>query len=270
MRPRAYKLLAGLCEERAGLRLDEGATGLAESRLAPLARREAFGSVDDLLTAVRDREDPKLTWRVVEAMSPAPSAFFSEPAALDHLCDAVLPDQARVSSEARLRVWAAGCGAGQEVYSLAMALEERVLPFAVEIFGSDLSEARLEKAQAGVYSSFEVQRGLSARRLVKCFEKRDEAFLLSPHLRRRIRWGRVNLIEDQARLGPFDVILCRDILPAFTDEAQARAAQTFRAALRPGGRLVLGAAERPFAGDWRATSGPPGVFDPQLVAMLAA
>jgi chemotaxis protein methyltransferase CheR len=270
VRPGTYKVLAGLCAERAGLSLNEGTAGLAESRLAPLARREAFGSVDDLLTAVGDREDPKLVWRVVEAMSPAPSAFFSEPAALDHLCDTVLPDLARVSGEERLRVWAAGCGAGQEVYSLAMALEERVLPFAVEIFGSDLSEARLEKAQAGVYSPFEVQRGLSARRLVKCFEKRDEAFLLSPRLRRRIRWGRVNLMEEQTRLGPFDVILCRDILPAFTDVAQARMARTFGAALRPGGRLVLGAAERPFAGDWRAASGPPGAFDPQSAAMLAA
>lgn len=266
MRPWANKILASLCETRAGLRVD----GQAEARLAPLARHEGFASVDDLLIAARERDDPKLAWQVVEAITPTQSAFFREPAALDHICDAVLPDLARARCEARLRVWVVGCGAGQEVYSLAMALEERVLPCAVDIFASDLSEARLVKAQAGAYSSFEVQRGLSARRLVQCFEKRDEAFFLSPRLRRRIRWGRINLIEDQARLGQFDVILCRDVLPAYTSEAQTQLAQTFAAALRPGGRLVLGSAERPFAGDWRAASGPPGGFSPWSAAMLAA
>ena len=269
MRPWAPALVAGLCEEHAGLCLANQTADRIETRLAPLARREGFASVDDLLTAVRDRDDARLVWRVVEAMAPGQADFFHEPETIDHLCDAVLPDQARARADGRLRVWAAGCGTGQDVYSLAMALEERTLQLNVEIFASDLSEARLEKAQAGIYTPFEIQRGLSAQRLVRCFEKRDEIFVLSPRLRQRILWARVNMIEDLARLGKFDVILCRGVLCGFTDEVRTRLGKAMGAALRPNGRLVLDGAEKAPPG-WQAIIGPAGAFAPDSHVMLAA
>ena len=143
-----------------------------------------------------------------------------------------------------LRLWAAACGTGQEVYSLAMALEEQApAGVTLEIFGSDLCERRLEKAQAGVYSQFEVQRGLSARRLVRHFEGRDDAFVLSPRVRQMVRWSRVNLMEDLGRLGQFDLVLCRNISGHLLEDARARMLGNLEGALKPGGWLVLGAAE---------------------------
>jgi chemotaxis protein methyltransferase CheR len=140
-----------------------------------------------------------------------------------------------------------------------MALEEQAPPgVTVEVFGSDLCERRLEKAQAGVYSQFEVQRGLSARRLVRHFEGLDDAFVLSPKLRQMVRWRRVNLMDDPSRLGQYDLVLCRNLLGHLLEEARGRVLANLREVLAPGGWLVLGEGES--APGLRATSGHPGFY----------
>jgi len=265
MKPQAHDFLVRLCAERAGLRLAAAAPMDIEARLAPVARREGFSGVDDLLAAVNGRNLDRLGWKVVEAMAPAPAEFFREPAVFAHLCELAT---AHARSGRRLKVWVAGCGAGQEVYSLAMALDERPDRPEVEIFASDLSAMRLEKAQAGAYTAYEVQRGLSARRLVRCFEKRDDAYLISPRLRSMVCWSRVNLVEDISRLGGFDVILCRQVLPLLTEAARERVSAAMAGALAPKGRLILDAGEYP-AG-WQPVPGPPGIFRPERPGRQAA
>lgn len=244
MTPQDRELIARLCAERAGLRVDPDKAYMLENRLGPVARREGFGSVHEFVAAVRDRGEERLIWAAVEAMSPAETAFFREPATFDRIVAEVLPDLARRREGAPLRLWAAACGAGQEIYSLAMALEESSPPgVSIEVFASDLSERRLEKAQAGVYSQFEVQRGLSARRLVRHFERLDDSFGLSPRVRQMVRWRRVNLMEDLSRLGQFDLVLCRNVLPYLRDDARPRVLANLRGALAVGGWLVLGETE---------------------------
>ena len=244
MTPQDRELIARLCAERAGLKVDVERAYLLENRLAPVARREGFASVHDFVCAVRDRDEERLIWAAVEAMSPAESAFFRDAPAFDSVVGEVLPELARRRPGEPLRLWAAACGAGQEVYSLAMALEEAgPLAAPVELFASDLCERRLEKAQAGVYSQFEVQRGLSARRLVRHFEGLGEGFALSPRLRRTVRWRRVNLMEDIGRLGLFDLVLCRNLTGYLVDDARAKVLANLESALAPGGCLVLGAGE---------------------------
>lgn len=240
---RDLQFVAHLCAEKAGLRVDPEKVYLVENRLSPVARREGFGSLHELLTAVRDRDDDRLGWSVVEAMSPAESAFFRDPGAFDLIAEA-LPNLARRRQGEPLRIWAAQCGAGQEVYSLAMLLDERApAGTAIELYGSDLCERRLEKAQSGFYSQFEVQRGLAARRLVRHFEAQDDGFVLSPRLRQTVRWRRVNLLDDLARFGRFDLILCRSLLGALLDTARGRVLENLAKVLVPGGLLVLGASE---------------------------
>ncbi len=244
MTPQDRELVARLCADRAGLRVDPDKAYMLENRLAPVARREGFGSVHEFLVAVRDRDEDRLIWAAVEAMSPAETAFFRDPATFERIVGEILPDLARRREGATLRLWAAACGAGQEVYSLAMALEERSPPgVTIEVFGSDLCERRLEKAQAGVYSQFEVQRGLSAQRLVRHFEGLDEGFALSPRVRQAVRWRRVNLMGDLTRLGQFDLVLCRNALGYLLDDARARVLANLEGALAPGGWLVLGETE---------------------------
>ena len=156
-----------------------------------------------------------------------------------------------------LRVWAAACGTGQEVYSLAMLLAEQPMTGSpIELTGSDLCERRLEKAQSGLYSQFEVQRGLSAHRLVRHFENAEDGFVLSPRLRQQVRWRRLNPLEDLRRMGQFDLVLCRNLAAALTEAAREQVLANLAAALAPGGFLVLGRGEQ--AAGLSAPQGLPG------------
>ena len=142
-----------------------------------------------------------------------------------------------------MRIWSASCGTGQEAYSLAMLLAERAPGGAeIELFASDISERRLEMAQAGVYSQFEVQqRPVGAPAGAAFREARTRRFVLSPHLRRTVRWRRLNLLEDPVRLGRFDLIVCRHLLGGLLAPARERVVANLSAALKPQGRLLLGA-----------------------------
>lgn len=245
MSPRECELVARLCAAHAGLRVDPARGYLLESRLAPAARREGFGAVGELLRAAREREEPRLVAAIVEAMACADTGFFRDPAVFHHLFAQVLPElAARRGGTGRggrpIRIWSAGSACGQEVYSLAMMLDEAAFGAQVELYASDLSERMIEKAQGGLYSQFEVQRGLPARLLVRHFEKRDEMFLLSARLRQQVRWRRVNLIEDLGAMGVFDVVLCRNVLSGLTEAGRAKALRNLNAATATDGRLVVG------------------------------
>ncbi|HEY3949997.1 protein-glutamate O-methyltransferase CheR [Phenylobacterium sp.] len=259
MTPQDREFVAHLCAARAGLKVDPEKVYLLENRLAPVARREGFASLHDLVAAVRHRDDDLLAWKIVEAMSPGESAFFREPGTFERIVGELLPELAMRHEGGGLRIWSAACGTGQEVYSLAMALEERAPPgVTLEIFASDLCERRLEKAQAGVYSQFEVQRGLSARRLVRHFEGQDDNFTLSPRVRQMVRWRRVNLMDDPSRLGQFDLVICRNLSGHLLEEARARVLGNLEQTLKPGGWLVLGAGE--IAPGLAAAPDRPGFF----------
>ncbi|HET6971714.1 MAG TPA: CheR family methyltransferase, partial [Phenylobacterium sp.] len=188
--------VAALCLARAGLKVDAEKSYLMESRLAPVARREGYSSPEEFVGVLRDRADDRQCWAAVEAMALTESEFFRDRAVFDALASQVLPALAQARAGDTIRVWSAACGAGQEIYSLAMLLADAP-PMAakVELFASDLSERCLEKAQTGIYSQFEVQCGLPARTLVRHFEKRGEAFALSPRIRQAVRWRRVNLLD---------------------------------------------------------------------------
>ena len=245
MTPRERDLVARLCAERAGLQVDADKDYLIESRLAPVARREGYASVSDLVQAVRERDEERLIWAVVEAMALAETSFFRDREMFQHLFAEVLPELAARREGQPIRIWSAACGSGQEVYSLAMMLDHARPPGArVELFASDLSSRQLEKAQSGLYTQFEVQRGLPARLLVRHFQHSDELFQLSPRLRQQVRWRRVNLVGDLSALGQFDIVLCRNLLGSLTDAARHRVLASLGSAVASGGCLVLGLAEK--------------------------
>jgi chemotaxis protein methyltransferase CheR len=253
--------VATLCAERAGLRVDPEKEYLIENRLGPVARREGFGSIPDLLQAVRDRGDERLAWAVVEAMSPAETAFFRDAPNLELAVAQAFTDLARRKGET-LRIWVAACGGGQEIYSVAMLLDEQTPPgVTTDLCASDLSDRRLEKARSGVYSQFEVQRGLPARRLVRHFEKRDDSFVVAQRLRQMVRWRRVNLLEDLSPLGPFDLVFCRNVLGGMLEAGRTRALGNLKKVLTPEGYLVLGLGDP--AGDLATSPGQPGIYRAQ-------
>lgn len=251
------ELVIRLGAERAGLVVDPEKGYLVENRLGAVARRENFGSVEELIAAIRNRDEEKLIWAALEALWPAETSFFRDPEVFELIAERVLPALSPRDGQP-LRIWSAACGGGQEVFSLAMLLSEQKPEAAFELFGSDLCERRLEKAQSGLYSQFEVQRGLSAHRLVRHFENHEDGFALTPRLRQMVRWRRANLIEDLGRMGQFDLILCRNLFGVLTTPARERLLANLRGALAAGGCLVIGRDEH--AAGMEPMPGLPGFY----------
>jgi chemotaxis protein methyltransferase CheR len=268
--PEDMELLAALARNRAGLRVETDKTYLVESRLNPLARREGFDSIEAMVAALRAKRDDRLIWAVVEALTLNETAFFRDRETFAHLRDDLLPALSRRASnggrDRPIRVWSAACSTGQEVYSLAMiAAESRdIEPGAqFEFFGSDISERCLEKAQSGLYTQFEVQRGLPIRLLVKHFENQDEMWAISPRIRQSVRWRRINLMADLSPLGKFDAILLRNVLPGLDPGVRPRIIESLAARLEDDGVLLLGAGESlgDITGAVRPAADLPGLFN---------
>jgi chemotaxis protein methyltransferase CheR len=246
MRPEDCELVAQLCAARAGLKVDPDKTYLMESRLGPVARREGFGSISDLLTALRAKRDDRLAWAIVEAMAAGETSFFRDRAPFETFRTDVLPALTRLRDGEPIRIWSAACGPGQEIYSLAMIVDDQRShhPGArVEMFASDISERALEKAQSGLYTQFEIQRGLPIRQLVRHFEKNDEMWVLAPRIRQMVRWRRMNLVADITSVSRFDVIFCRYVLSSLVEPMRVRLLENLAQTLAPDGFLFLGEGE---------------------------
>lgn len=243
MTPQDRELIAGLCAARAGFNVDASKAYLLETRLTPVARREDYQTLGELMEALRRTRDERLIWAVVEAMAGGESSFFRDGAPFDRFADEILPKLSDRAAGRPIRIWSAACGSGQEIYSLAMLVEEAggLAPGGrIDLFASDLCERALEKAQSGLYTQFEVQRGLPIRLLVRHFEKDGEMWAVSPRLRQMVRWRRINLLADLSKLGAFDVIFCRYLLSGATEPARRRILDSLSQALAPGGYLFLG------------------------------
>jgi chemotaxis protein methyltransferase CheR len=241
--PDDLAFLERLVHARCGLCIRGDKGYFAETRLGALARREGMASVGELIDRVRTGADDRLAGATCEAMAVTDTAFFRDGAVFERLRAEILPDIARSHPGAPVQVWAAGVSTGQEAYSLAMLTLESDPPSDVEIVATDLSERVLEKAHSGLYTQFEVQRGLPIRLLLKHFEKTGEMWRVAPRLRALVRWRRLNLIEERRSLRRFDLILCRNVVGYFEPDLRQRVLAQFAPALSPGGYLVLGADE---------------------------
>jgi chemotaxis protein methyltransferase CheR len=275
MRPEDVETVRALVHARSGVVLDPEKTYQIETRLAPVARRGGFASLPDLVQAIRAKRDETLLWAAAEALTSGETCFFRDRAPFRQFREEILPELAARRGDKPIRLWSAACATGQEPYSLAMIVDDEraKLPGSrIEIFGSDISERSLEKAQAGAYSQFEVQRGLPIRLLVRHFEKADEMWVLSPRIRQMVRWRRINLLADLRALGQFDVIFCRNVVSSFDEANRARVLGQLARALPEDGYLVLGFDETVSGATdaLKPVAGRRGVYAPAASAHAAA
>jgi chemotaxis protein methyltransferase CheR len=246
MKPNDFDFIATLVRERSGLVLASDKTYLVESRLAPIARRDGFPSIDDLVSAIRVRRDSPLTDAVVDAMTTNETFFFRDKTPFDIFETTVLPELIARKRGGTIRVWCAAASTGQEPYSLAMiadAMGPRMGGCKLEIVGTDISERCLEKAKAGTFTQFEVQRGLPVTMLVKHFKKDGDTWRIDDKLKTNIRFRPMNLLDDFRGLGRFDVIFCRNVLIYFDTPTKKQVLERMSSQVEGPGYLVLGAAE---------------------------
>jgi chemotaxis protein methyltransferase CheR len=158
----------------------------------------------------------------------------------------LLDVKAKTAFPRRLRIWSAACSTGQECYSLAMVLHQLIPDihsWDVSILGTDISDAALKQASSGVYSEFEINRGLNPEILSRFFTRQVSGYKAKDELRALISFSRQNLLEPFASPGPFDIIFCRNVVIYFTAEARKDIFHRLAKALIPDGYLFVGSAE---------------------------
>ncbi|WP_426533414.1 CheR family methyltransferase [Bradyrhizobium sp. McL0615] len=246
MTPSDYEYLRKLLKERSGLDLSADKQYLVESRLLPLARKSSLPGISELVEKMKGGANA-LTAEVVEAMTTNETFFFRDKIPFDHLRETIIPamTQARAARRA-LRIWCAASSTGQEPYSIAMCLKEAgslLSGWRTEIIATDLSLAVLEKSKAGIFSQFEVQRGLPIGLLVKYFTQNGELWQINAEIRSMVQHRQLNLLQDFSHLGVFDIIFCRNVLIYFDQNTKTNIFERLSRMMEPDGVLALGAAE---------------------------
>src|SRR5271169_2191645 len=248
MTPQDFDYLRQLLRQRSGLVLSAEKQYLAESRLLPVERKHGFAGLGELIGKLKaTTAAAPLTVEVVEAMTTNESFFFRDKVPFEHFRDTIMP--ALLAARAReklIRIWCTAAATGQEPYSLAMSLKgigPALAGWRVKILATDISNEVLEKAKAGIYNQFEVQRGLPIQQLVKFFGQVGEAWQIAPEIRAMVQFRPLNLLNDFSSLGTFDLVFCRNVLIYFGQETKVDVLNRLARQMPSDGFLILGAAE---------------------------
>lgn len=246
MKPDDADFLANMLRRRSGLVLTQPKTHFIKSRLAPVVRRFGFKDVDSLIGELRHGRDA-LARAVTEAMTTNESSFFRDRPAFEQFRDKVLPELlARRAATKRLRIWSAACAAGQEPFSIAMILSDRKLlaqGWTIDLIATDFNSEMIERGEQGLYSHFEVQRGLPIRRLVDHFTQEGGNWRIDESLRRMVTFRPFNLLDSFGWLDDIDVVFCRNVLMYFERKTKASVLDKIAEILAPDGHLMLGPLE---------------------------
>ena len=268
MTPAEYDFLRGFLKERSGLVLSNDKQYLIESRLLPVARQAGLDTLSALVAKLKTPLGASLGERVVDAMTTNESFFFRDKTPFDHLQQVMLPQLMETRrTERKLRIWCAAASTGQEPYSIAMVLKEMGLKasaYRFEIIGTDISRDVLERAKQGLYSQFEVQRGLPIQLLLNHFSQKGEQWEIAPAIRQMVQFRQLNLFDSFLSLGKFDIVFIRNVLIYFEQQAKAEILERVAKQMAPDGYMVLGAAETVvgLTEAFKAVPGSRGLYQP--------
>lgn len=267
MTPMEFEYLASLLKKRSGLSLSRDKDYLLESRLKSVARKYGHESLSEMVRSMQlsTPTEPMLK-DITEAMTTNESMFFRDNKPFISLRQKILPAMMPYLAGRPLNIWSAACSHGQEPYSIAMTLEEekpRLGGMAYKITATDLDTQVLKKADEGLYTQFEVQRGLPIQSLLKFFSQRDSnGWQVNESLKSHIHFRQYNLLDGFAALGRFDIVMCRNVLIYFDEATKRDVLARLAATLHPHGVLFLGSAETVIGmcDALKPLSGEPGIY----------
>jgi chemotaxis protein methyltransferase CheR len=248
-----------------------------DAALAPILRQGGFGTVDQLVGRLASGAAPALAEQVIEALLNNETYFYRDRLPFDLLMAGPLQRlEAARRGTRKLSIWSVGCSTGQELYSIAMSLAEqepRWRGWTIELVGTDISRSAIERARAGRYSQFEVQRGLPVMQMVRWFtDEGNGQWQVAPKLRDAVRFELGSITERPPRPGRFDIILCRNLLLYFSESMRRLAFTRLADAIAPDGALMLGAGETVIGQTDQFVSDPAcrGLYIPVPAAAAAA
>lgn len=247
MKQQVFDFYTALIEREAGIHLSSDKAYLLEGRLSPIARKYNLPDIEALSRKLAMPDGRSIKLEVIDALTTNESFFFRDGKPFDQFRDIVLPEiLARNAGSKKFRIWSAACSSGQEAYSLAMLLKEqagRLAGWQYEIVGTDLSREMVARAKTGIFSQFEVQRGLPVQLLVKYFKRDGLNWALDPAVCRMVSFREHNLLSDSRLLGKFDAVFCRNVLIYFEPPTKRLVLTQIARATAPNGALFLGSAE---------------------------
>ncbi len=248
MKDETVKELSDLALRLTGQLIGPSKSYLMKARLSDICRRESFSDLDELAHCLKARPNPRFEREVAAALTGKKTQFFADRDILEKIISHVLPFRLKASKTGRLRIWCAGVSNGQEAYSLALRLSEAPVSALkgadIEIIGTDVSPNCIEKAKAGIYGHFDVQKGLSIQRLMGNFRRMDTGdWEIRDSLKENVYFSLHNLLEPAGDLGQFDVILCANVLRHMDMSVHAKVAENMARQLLPGGVILTGQGE---------------------------
>ena len=242
-----YRFFEDLLKRESGLMITPEKAYLLESRLLPVAAKAGAQGLPELAVRLRMGADAELRRAVVEAMTTNETSFFRDATPFARLKNDLLPFYNKNRPSKKLRIWSAACASGQEPYSIAMTVKEMAAQFAgwtFEIVATDISNDILAQARSGIYSQFEVQRGLPIQHLVKYFtQTASSRWQICPELREMVTFRPANLLHDLTSLGQFDIVFCRNVLIYFDVPTKTQVLSTLEKQMKPDSVLLLGGSE---------------------------
>lgn len=248
MKPEDFELFSTLVKQRSGLVLTPDKAYLLESRLTPIARKLNMKTLEELATSVRTKRDETIINDIIEAMTTNESFFFRDTKPFDQFKNILLPELLRTRADKKqFRVWSSASSSGQEAYSLAMICTEaaaKLNGWKIDLYGTDLSSEMVERAKSGIYSQFEVQRGLPIALLMKYFSQiGTDKWQIKDEIRNKVQYKTGNLLKDLGPIGTFDIVYCRNVLIYFDQPTKALVLESISKVMAPDGVLFLGGAE---------------------------
>ncbi|PKM30398.1 MAG: chemotaxis protein [Gammaproteobacteria bacterium HGW-Gammaproteobacteria-11] len=245
-----FQVFREFLEKACGIVLGDNKQYLVASRLNRLMEQQGIGSLGELVTRIQSQPRAGLREAVVDAMTTNETLWFRDVYPFEVLKARLIPEFIKNNPGQRLRIWSAACSSGQEPYSLSMSIDEfersnlGQLRGGAQIVATDLSGGILTAAKSAEYDSLSVARGLSTERLTRYFDQSGPGrWVVKQPIRNRVEFRALNLLDNYAMLGKFDIVFCRNVLIYFSAELKLDILRRIHATLKPGGYLMLGASE---------------------------
>jgi chemotaxis protein methyltransferase CheR len=264
-----FRAFQTLIYDEAGIHLNGSKRALLAGRLARRVRELGFGRLREYHEYVRSHAEERV--RMLDRITTNETSFFREPRQFELLETRLLPEWREAAAAGtrtrRIRGWSAGCSSGEEPFTLAMVLLSGCPPadgWEIEIVASDLSTRVLERAKSATFSeqrAARIPRAYLERYMLRGVRSQQGFVKAAPELRERVRFERVNLIDEQDAVeGRFDLIFCRNVLIYFDATSKAQVLRRLQSQLAPGGYLFLGHAESLARGESRMKPVAPNVY----------
>ena len=244
-----FSALSSLLKNETAVVLEAGKEYLVESRLTYLAHEEGFPNLSEMIEEVLRHSNPPLNKKVLLALTTHETSFFRDLSAFEFFKSTAVVELLKNRANTKsLTIWSAACSTGQEPYSIALSLKEyfpQLNDWRVRILASDLNPKIVRKAEQGVYTSLEINRGLPIQLLVKYFTQSGDNYHISPDIKRDVSFFEQNLIATWPTT-PVDILFMRNVLIYFDTDTKRQIFEKIKTVLTPDGYLFLGVAETPY------------------------